>query len=150
MKKTFTFIFLACLSLCLLACDSSKTIQTIDLTDGNPSQVITIDVSKGDSLSIWNSIDIEYSDDFDLQYTLDMQLNSKAGVTKTIDGTKPSIKMMSKNISINGNCHTSWQTGKILSGITISEDGILKIKITPEIKGKNLNVIRNAIQIKKS
>ena len=147
MKKTFTFISLACLF--LLACDSSKTIQTIDLTDGNPSQGITIDVSKGDSLSIWNSIDIEYYDDFDLQYTLDMQLNSKAGVTKTIDGKNPSIKMMSKNININGKCHTSWQTGKIFSGINISEDGKLKIKITPEIKGKNLTVIRNTIQIKK-
>ena len=57
--------------------------------------------------------------------------------------------MMSKDININGKCHTSWQTGRILSGINISEDGKLKIKITPEIKGKNLTVIRNAIQIKK-
>ena len=86
MKKTALFIILTILSFCLLACSSSETILTIDLTDGNPSDVTTVEVHKGDSLSIWNSIDIEYYGDFDLQYTLELQLNSKPGMKKTVDG----------------------------------------------------------------
>ena len=150
MKKTGIFIILTFLSFCLLACSSSETILTIDVTDGNPSDITTVEVHEGDRLSIWNSIDIEYYGDFDLQYTLELQLNSKPGMKKTVDGKDPSIKMMSKDIKVQNKGQISWQSGRILSGITISEDGILSIRITPEIQGEDLTVKRNAIQIKKS
>ena len=150
MKKTGIFIILTFLSFCLLACSSSETILTIDLTDGNPSDITTVEVHEGDILSIWNSIDIEYYGDFDLQYTLELQLNSKPGMKKTVDGKDPSIKMMSKDIKVQNKGQISWQSGRILSGISISEDGILSIRITPEIQGEDLTVKRNAIQIKKS
>ena len=148
---TFIGIIAAvCISIVFLTRHDDPKMQIkefMDFSQNFDEQEISINVTAGQKIDLWNSIDIEYKDDIEFAYDVEIVLNEAELFKGTLDGKNPGVKIVSSSVKVNGNAHEKYKAGKIYSGLKIGQDGVLKVKAVPRISGSDVSVIKNILTV---
>lgn len=125
MKKIFLPVLSAFLLL-LVSC-TGKEVARVPVTpvaegeSENFQSSEPVPLKKGEKVSYWTELGLEYSGDLQLQYTIDVTKDGESISKMNYDPTQKSVTIGESNVTIGG--HTKWKFTGRFGSFTAPADG---------------------------
>lgn len=94
---------------------------------GEGNAAASVNVEAGTKLSLWTSLDVEFTGDLDARYEVELYEAGKLADKTTCDPFDVSVKMGAKEVTLNDHHSVSW-SGKMRCGLTAKGKGLAEVR----------------------